>query len=500
MTVETMVSAPLGVAGEYPSHLAKLAKGGFHIVKDDAERNKLWDTLKDESLRVYVIDTKTFYLWDTDADDWTEDELVEVTPAAAKKSDALHGGETVLSGNTIAPPDQHRHRETSVGCLAYFDSEVIPAGGSGYVWPMNWVYNDTFINLDMRNKEIQINTMPNAPEDAHFLIVLSVQFKGTAGEALAYTVNLIDSEAGVALEDIDGNVFQKNINAVDGQPYEPVLLAGVVRVHDLKKIKIQVVNRFSTDLDIGDRVEKVSGLLIQELASGHAGGLPLLTAQQDMQKRFVTSHRYMGKGFAGMNYQMIEHKDLTVLNAGFGGYDSDDWALFVSKKGVQASSSRAGGLRIKSYDDPDHKQELSLWCVCKRIAGEELELLKQSGATVTVTVDSNQPTFTFQLRAIKFVGDIADVTGCPISDYHNDNVVYDSGYSNITSGSFTHPIDGVTPEAQKMQFTIPLDADAVVVCVGQPNTLSEPFDITFKDITFDASPAGIKWEVQVKDM
>lgn len=46
MTVETIVSAPLGVAGKYPSHQAELGKGGIHIFLDTASRDKMWDSLK----------------------------------------------------------------------------------------------------------------------------------------------------------------------------------------------------------------------------------------------------------------------------------------------------------------------------------------------------------------------------------------------------------------------------------------------------------------------
>ncbi|CAH9015621.1 conserved hypothetical protein [Vibrio phage 237E40-1] len=422
----------------------------------------------------------------------------KVTPSAVKKADALHGGETVLGGNTVAPPDEHRHRETSVGCLAYFDQEVMPAGGAGFVWPMNWVYNDMFINLNMRDKEIEINTMPNAPEEAYFLIALRVAFAGTASGNLSYTVSLIDSGTGTVLMDVNSQAMQKNIQPVDGQPYEPALIAGVVRVVDQKKIKIQVVNRFKTDIDIGDRVENVSGILIQELASGHAGGLPLITAQMDMKKRFVTSHRYIGRAFSAMSYQMVKHADLQLVQPDTGGYDSDNWALFVKSKGIQAASDRTG-LRVKSYDDPDKRQEFALWCVCHKIVGEELELLKQSGATVTVTAETDQTVADFAMRAIKFVGDVSDVNDCPITNYSDYNVTYAAGYSQLVKGSYTHSVDGRTPEGVKVSFTTPKDADAIVICFGQNDSFREPYDIKIKDITLNADPAGVKWELEVKD-
>lgn len=50
-----MISAPINVAGEYPSHLAKLAKGGFHIVADSAELGKLWESQKEANMLVYVV-------------------------------------------------------------------------------------------------------------------------------------------------------------------------------------------------------------------------------------------------------------------------------------------------------------------------------------------------------------------------------------------------------------------------------------------------------------
>lgn len=47
MTVETIVSAPLGVAGEYPSHDNKLGLGGVHIFTNIKARDLMWPELKD---------------------------------------------------------------------------------------------------------------------------------------------------------------------------------------------------------------------------------------------------------------------------------------------------------------------------------------------------------------------------------------------------------------------------------------------------------------------
>ncbi|USL90041.1 hypothetical protein [Vibrio phage vB_VpaS_CHI] len=46
-TGKTMVSAPLDVAGQYPSHDNSLGKGGVHIFSTMAERDKMWSSLKD---------------------------------------------------------------------------------------------------------------------------------------------------------------------------------------------------------------------------------------------------------------------------------------------------------------------------------------------------------------------------------------------------------------------------------------------------------------------
>lgn len=47
MIGQTMVSAPLGVAGAYPSHIAALGKGGVHVFSTLAERDAMGDELKD---------------------------------------------------------------------------------------------------------------------------------------------------------------------------------------------------------------------------------------------------------------------------------------------------------------------------------------------------------------------------------------------------------------------------------------------------------------------
>lgn len=495
----TEVSAPIGVAGQYPSHLAKWGKGGLHIVADNTERDALWDALKDPSLRVYVMDSKKFFLWDTDNSQWTEDEFVDVSPSSVKKADALHGGETALSGSTVAPPDEHRHRETSIGALAYFENEVIPSGGHGFVWPSNWVFNDTFITLDMAGKTIQLNTMPDAPEDTHYLISMPLAFEGTVGDALSYTSSLIDGDTDSVLLDVNGDPMQESVNLVQGQPYPSVHIFGIVKVHDLKKIKIQIVNRLSNDLDLGTRVDHISGIMIQELAPGHAGGLPLITHQMDIGKRFAVGHSYMGKGFAGLNYNMKPYPNLTVFKPGDGGYDSDDWALFVKNKALKTSSG-AYGLRLKSFDDPDHIRDLSMFCVCKKIVGERLELLKQSGSTITATAKTNSPLNSFKMRAVAYKGDISKINTCPITGYNDYNVLYAPGFSEIVEGKLAHPVDGVHTESESISFTVPKDADGVVICFGQPDALSEPFDITINDITLDASPAGQKWEVELKDL
>lgn len=64
----TMVSAPLGVAGEYPSHQAKLAQGGIHIFNDIAERDAMWDTLKIDNMTIALVKDgegkyPSWYIW-----------------------------------------------------------------------------------------------------------------------------------------------------------------------------------------------------------------------------------------------------------------------------------------------------------------------------------------------------------------------------------------------------------------------------------------------------
>lgn len=68
MTAQTIVSAPLGVAGEYPSHLAELAKGGIHIFANKTERDAMWDELKIDNKTVALLkdgdnNYPSWYIW-----------------------------------------------------------------------------------------------------------------------------------------------------------------------------------------------------------------------------------------------------------------------------------------------------------------------------------------------------------------------------------------------------------------------------------------------------
>lgn len=77
MGVKTIVSAPLGVVGEYPSHDNNLGFSGFHIVRTIADRDAIWSALKDDAMIVHVlqgaIGSPQTFKWDGST--WSDYEL-----------------------------------------------------------------------------------------------------------------------------------------------------------------------------------------------------------------------------------------------------------------------------------------------------------------------------------------------------------------------------------------------------------------------------------------
>lgn len=99
--IRTMVSAPLGVAGDYPSHFASLGKGGVHVFSTIKERDAMGDDLKDISTIAIVGAGEngypSFYKWENDK--WNFEGyfggsiLADVDGALSKKVDTIVFGE-----------------------------------------------------------------------------------------------------------------------------------------------------------------------------------------------------------------------------------------------------------------------------------------------------------------------------------------------------------------------------------------------------------------------
>jgi len=373
----------------------------------------------------------------------------------------------------IQPDDQNTAKSHHDGAL-WFDDIVWPTG--------------IYIQTDRVNKAYSIQEAdqldPNVSGGTDYLIAFRVHMKGVAPDdgfvrAYLYNKSIDPFEPTGYLTDKDGNlmVVQRNYKAGQELGYLDVL--GIVNAKGLQSFSCHVVDNFANDIiEVTDRTEGCTGLMIQALTSEAKTGIGLLQFESDTQQNIEFSSHYLGVDRMNLAYILSRPEAPVSYTAGTNFISSNGWRL-INPNGIKIGVVD-GHLHIQ--DDGVHICDFNFG---KAFSAEETLLLRGKDVEVTTTlVDKDDA---FRVALMKWTGAPDEYTPEIFTTRNNGLPIFQTDWTKVEDFFISEDVvSGDHTVAHT--FSVPTDANNYALII-YPEGAQLPIALKLKEFKADVNPA-----------
>lgn len=350
------------------------------------------------------------------------------------------------------------------------------------VWP-----SGEYIVLDKDNKAYGIQEAdqldPNVTGGTNYLVVFRVAMKGEAPDDGFVRAYLYDKAVGPFdetgyLKDVNGQIMgvQKSYKSGDELGYLEVI--GVVNAKAIREFTCHVLDNFASDnINLEDRTEGGTCLMIQALTSESKTGMGLQQFELDTQQNLQFSSHYLGVKRASIDWFVQSDKPVEVGDAGQGMTLTDGLHFYNLSK---MKTSVQGGQLI-FQDDGSTVCDFNFG---KIFSAEETQMMRGKDIDVTVTlVDKNSA---WNLSLVKWTGKPDEYTKKIYTGRDGGGAIELEPNWEVESTAFI-PEDVVSGDhVFKNVFTVPSDANNYAVVIF-PISSQQPLTLKLKQFDVDVS-------------
>lgn len=551
MTVETIVSAPLGVAGEYPSHNNKLGLGGVHIFTTIAERDAMWAELKDKDTiaLVGVGENKfpSWYKWESgkwhfagyfggvvladvdgalthvdstavfgsdfeiqSAGDAGQGVLIMLS-AATKAEIAKQAAPASLPFSKVLPPLQidkgsllvnpeAYEQKSKEGYFAYFDMDEIVVGKSvpggrrdGAVWAdkLAWGANNVNMYADRASKAVVLQEAdgkdPNVTGGAPILCGLHIGFYGNAPDDGTLECYLYNHDTGSPILDAANQPIGAIHHYSSGQKLNSLTVAQVHMAKGAVKASWRVRHTFTSD-PVRMGDWATTGSCMMYQQLG--SGQSLSPAINEFQELIGKPLRIMPKYYGSYIAGNAWELGVDVASTVLDANQGMDSVIGLDLENPTKIKAAVDNNLINFKDDSGTPAMFNL---AIELSAEDTRNLRGKEVGVHAMVFNRYNAV--RLCMFVYTGDMADVPRPVLTGFNNDQYILASGWAKVDDEFLPEHAEGSFHNLGK-NFVIP-NAAKLVMFGYLPNSEQSPCDISIQPITIEAVSPFTAYDVSI---
>lgn len=378
--------------------------------------------------------------------------------------------------------DEGAHHKGSI----WFDDVIV--GGSPY------------IETRMADKEWGIQEAdeldPNVTGGTDYLIAARIHMRGTAPSDGLVRLYLYDksidpfSPQGY-MKDKDGHYMAVERHYKEGEELGVLDVIGVVNAKGLTEFSVNVMDNMMDDvIELTDRTEGASGILIQALTSEYKTGDALLQFESDTNQNIEFSGHYLGPD--RMSLTFVNQRPDPVV-------DYTDGTNFTTVNGIELVHK--GGIKIGVVDGrtviQDNGTAMADFVFGKIFTAEETRMLR--GKQVDVTTISSTKQNAARVYLVKWTGKPDAYTKGIISSWSNENPTFETGWSSSQNFEIVENVlqeDVTTTNA----FTVPADAVNYGFIVTPNEGPISPYHLELKEFKADVHTPFVGYSLAAPEM
>lgn len=268
----------------------------------------------------------------------------------------------------------------------WFDDIIVPAGA--------------YIETKMAEKSYGIQEAdeldPNVSGGTDYLIAARVHMKGNAPSAGFVRLYLYNSSidpfnpTGYLL-DVEGQPMAVERHYKTTEELGVLDIIGIVNAKGLQEFTVHVVDSFTDDvIELTDRGEGASGIMIQAVTSEEKTGLALLQFENDTNQNIEFNGHYLGPARMNLGFIAARPDPVVSYTAGTNWVSVDGWRL-INPRGLKVGAVDG---HVQIQDDGVHICDFNFG---KVFSAEETRMLRNKQVDLTVTLIDKNAGFTVAL-------------------------------------------------------------------------------------------------------
>lgn len=351
------------------------------------------------------------------------------------------------------------------------------------VWPAGM-----YIQTDRDAKSYGIQEAddldPNVSGGTDYLIAFRVHARGVAPSdgfmrAYLYNASVDPFEPTGYLEDINGNPMVVQRNYKSGEELGTLDVMGVVNAKGLQSFTCHVVDTFNYDtIEVTDRTEGCTGLMIQALTSKAKSGMGLLQFENDTQQNIEFSSHYLGPDRMSLAF-IKSNPETPVSYTGGTHFISTDGYRLINPNGIKV------GVVTDHMIVEDNGVNIADFNFGRVFSAEETRLLRGKSVNVTVTLVDKDSAFRVALMAWEGIPDA--YTPEIFTTRNNGTPVWQTNWSKADDFFISEDVV-VGDHTVSHTFTVPADANNYALII-YPESAQSPLTLKLKEFSAGVTPA-----------
>lgn len=362
----------------------------------------------------------------------------------------------------------------------WFDDIVVPSG--------------PYIVTDRTNKAYGLQEAdeldPNVTGGMNYLVCFRMAFKGKAPNDGFVRIFLKEKQVGTQgsfdyLEDANGHPMAVERYYKAGEELGHLDVIGVVNAKGIKEFQCMAEDSFEDDmLNIEDRENGASGLMIQALKSDDKTGRALLQYMHDTGQDIMFNSHWLGVERMSIKWMTGFTQPIVDLTAGSGSTMADGMSFYPvndMKVGIQNGHMM---FQDNGTDIPDFH-------FGKVFRADETQMLR--GRVVTVKATITDKNAGWNIGLFKWAGKPDEFTDHIFSSRLNTAIQLDTDWSLEDSLFISE--DAISGDhTVTKDFTVPADANNYAVAI-YPVEASSPMNLKLKEFELDVKDPFLGFDI-----
>lgn len=379
-------------------------------------------------------------------------------------------GKMDIHGNVVGHPKG----------AVWFDDIVVPSG--------------PYIVTDKVNKAYGIQEAdeldPNITGGMNYLVCYRMAFKGKAPNDGFVRIYLKEKQVGTQgtfnyLTDINGHPMAVERFYKAGDELGHLDVIGVVNAKGIKEFQCMTEDSFTDDmLDIEDRENGASGIMIQALKSDDKTGRALLQYMHDTGQDIMFNSHYLGAERMSIKWMTGFTQPIVDLTAGSGKTMADGMTFYpVSNMKV--------GIQNGHMMFQDNGSDIPDFHFGKVFRADETRMLRGRDVTVKATITDKNAGWNVGL--FKWTGKPDEFTDALFTGRQNGSLIMQTNWSLVDKLFISE--DAVSGDhTVTKDFTVPADANNYAVVI-YPVEASSPMTLELKEFELDVKEPFLGFDI-----